>query len=57
MAVQSLECVHGGEPLRTMSCSDKLLKWNTLGLQGTLLSHLTEPVYLSSITLGTPSHT
>ena len=36
-----------------MSCSDKLLRMNALGIQGSLLSHfLNAPIHISSVTCG-----
>lgn len=34
-----------------------LHRWSVVGLQGALLSHMVEPVYLHSLTVGTLSHT
>lgn len=37
---------------RITVCSDKMARWNVLGAQSALLSHLYHPIYLESITIG-----
>ncbi|XP_075236914.1 tRNA-specific adenosine deaminase 1-like isoform X1 [Lycorma delicatula] len=42
-----------GDPTLSVSCSDKIARWNAVGLQGALLSLLIKkPIYLSSIIIG-----
>ena len=42
-----------GDPTLSLSCSDKMLKWNLIGLQGSFVAPLlTTPLKWSSITIG-----
>ncbi|XP_017878781.1 tRNA-specific adenosine deaminase 1, partial [Ceratina calcarata] len=41
-----------GNPTLSLSCSDKMAKWNILGMQGSLLSILIPPIKIESVIVG-----
>jgi tRNA-specific adenosine deaminase 1 len=45
-----------GDRTMSLSCSDKIARWNMVGIQGCMLASLIDPIYLSSIIFadGTP---
>lgn len=51
--VASLEPSIWGAKVCCMSASDKMCLWTITGVQGSLLSNFIEPLYITSVVLGT----
>lgn len=45
-----------GDRTMSLSCSDKIARWNMMGVQGCMMTSIVDPIYLSSVVLadGTP---
>ncbi|VDK73744.1 unnamed protein product [Litomosoides sigmodontis] len=53
---QTFSDIRNSGHVHVMSLADKMLKWNYLGLQGALLSHLLEPIFMTHLCIGAPSN-
>uniref|UniRef100_A0A915C2S6 Double-stranded RNA-specific editase B2 n=2 Tax=Parascaris univalens TaxID=6257 RepID=A0A915C2S6_PARUN len=54
--LQTMDEIISTGQINVMSITDKMLKWNYLGLQGALLSYVLEPIYMTHLCIGSPTH-